>query len=110
MMKASFVALIAILITTLTMSLLAQDKTILTGEVSFVTTQNSYVKFGNTDLIEIGDTLQLTQNGTQTPCLVVTQKSSNSCVCTTLNGCTVEKGDALWFGVFAIGCATLPRS
>ena len=51
----------------------------LEGTVSFITSKNVYVKFDRTDQIEIGDTLQLA--ATDSPCLLVSNKSSSSCVC-----------------------------
>lgn len=59
------------------------------GTVSFVTSRNVYVTFENTDLVRIGDTLRLGD----APCLLVTNKSSSSCVCQVINACEVSKGD-----------------
>lgn len=55
--------------------------TLLSGKVSFISTQNVYVKFNSTQGISVGDTLFLQQNGAMTPALVVTNKSSLSCIC-----------------------------
>lgn len=60
------------------------------GQVSFVTTQNVYVRFGTTEGIGAGDTLFLAGSGIR--CLLVQQKSSTSCVCSLLGDCEVEKG------------------
>ncbi len=57
------------------------------GTVTFVTSNNIYVKFDDTDSIAIGD--ELFFNGS--PCLQVTQKSSSSVVCTIINSCVIEK-------------------
>jgi len=65
----------------------------LSGEVSYVTSKSIYVKFENTEKINVGDTLRLTSNNS--PCLVVTNKSSRSCVCLKVNNCKVEKGDKI---------------
>jgi hypothetical protein len=63
------------------------------GEVTFVTSNNVYVKFDNTENIQIGDTiLQLDSNK---PCLVVNNKSSTSLVCIPINNCRSEKGDKM---------------
>jgi hypothetical protein len=51
------------------------------GAVSFVTSQNVYVKFKSTENIAAGDTLYISQAGVQVPALVVTNLSSISCVC-----------------------------
>ena len=67
----------------------------LEGEVSFVTSKNVYVKFPQTGEIEVGDTLRWVSSSRA--CLVVTNKSSSSCVCVRINDCQVEKGAAIWF-------------
>ncbi len=72
------------------------DKT-LTGKVTFVTSQNIYVRFTDTEPIAIGDSLQL--KASSASCLVVTSKSTTSCVCEIINGCAVEKGDAVTYNV-----------
>jgi hypothetical protein len=68
------------------------------GEVSFVTSNNIYVKFKSTSPIEVGDSLYVKEQGVLVPCMVVTNKSSTSTVCTVLDGCTATKGQQ----VFAI--------
>jgi len=69
------------------------DARVLKGQISFVTSNNIYVKFENTDPIAIGDTLKLSSNNTS--CLIVRSKSSSSCVCSVVEGCEVQKGDAV---------------
>ena len=49
--------------------------TVIIGKATFVTSKNVYVKFENTKKIKIGDTLR---TSTKTPCLIATNKSSNS--------------------------------
>ncbi|MGB5783146.1 MAG: hypothetical protein WBM42_14830 [Eudoraea sp.] len=71
-----------------------QDK-LLQGQVSFVTTNNIYVKFDDTSFIEVGDSLNL--GGTDRACLVVKSKSSTSCVCSIINDCEIQKGDEVLF-------------
>jgi len=56
----------------------------LNGKVSFITTQNVYVKFDNTEGILVGDTLYVTQDSKLIPALVVNSLSSISCVGTPL--------------------------
>ena len=71
-----------------------QDKNQLSkGEISFVTSKNVYVKFDNTELIKIGDTLQIST--TNKPCLLVNNKSSSSVVCLIIFGCSIKKGDTV---------------
>ena len=69
----------------------------ITGEATFVTSRNVYVKFDNTSSIEPGDTLHLVQGSEAFPCLVVNQKSSTSCVCNKLTDCVAKKGDTFLF-------------
>ena len=70
----------------------AQTKTkTVVGKVTFVTSKNVYIRFEATDFIKVGDTLQV--KSTQSRCLKVVNKSSNSVVCTFLEECAVEKGD-----------------
>lgn len=70
---------------------------LISGKVSFVTSKNIYVKFNNTRHISVGDTLHMSTGVTMSPCLVVTQKSSSSCVCSTINDCEVKKDDDIFF-------------
>ncbi len=65
------------------------------GKVSFITSKNIYVKFNDTKSINIGDTLYIAQ--TNAPCLIVTNKSSTSCVSTIINDCDINKGDEVVF-------------
>ena len=54
------------------------------GTVSYVSSQNVYVKFESTESIAVGDTLYFSQSGQMKPALVVSNKSSISCVCNPL--------------------------
>ncbi len=65
------------------------------GKVSFITSKNIYVKFNDTKLINIGDTLYVSK--TDSPCLIVTHKSSTSCVSTIINDCNIIKDDDIVF-------------
>lgn len=55
------------------------------GTVTFISSQNVYVKFGTTDAIKSGDTLYVAREGKMVPSLVVSNKSSTSCVCTPID-------------------------
>ncbi len=68
---------------------------VLKGIVSFVTSNNIYVKFDQTKSIGIGDTLNLAS--TNTACLIVKSKSTSSCVCSVVEDCEIEKGDEVLF-------------
>ena len=68
---------------------------VLNGTVSYITSQNIYVKFPTTESIKEGDTLFITKNGILEPAMRVTNLSSISCVCEPLNGNRVEVGDII---------------
>jgi hypothetical protein len=50
------------------------------GNINYVSSQNVYVQFVNTDGIEIGDTLFSLKNNAYQPILIVKNKSSISCI------------------------------
>jgi hypothetical protein len=54
----------------------------LSGQVSFISSQNIYVKFKSTEGISAGDTLFTASNGNLVPVLTINNLSSSSCVCT----------------------------
>ncbi len=51
------------------------------GTISFITSQNVYVKFESTETISAGDTLFANESGKMIPVLIVKDLSSISCVC-----------------------------
>ena len=55
------------------------------GVISFMTTQNIYVKFQSTSTISAGDTLFVNQDAKMIPVLIVKDLSSMSCVCTVIS-------------------------
>lgn len=55
------------------------------GKVSYITSQNVYVKFKSTEHIGIGDTLFVNLKGNMIPVLIVDNKSSISCVCSPIS-------------------------
>lgn len=65
------------------------------GTVSFVTSQNVYVKFQSTDNISIGDTLFIIEDTNWVPVLVVKDLSSISCVCTSISAKTPAVSDKI---------------
>lgn len=71
-----------------------KDQT-LEGKVTFITSKSVYVQFDDTQNIQIGDTLQISSS--KTPCLIVTNKSSSSCVCSKINSCEVKKDDVILY-------------
>ncbi|MBK8562337.1 MAG: hypothetical protein IPN76_03075 [Saprospiraceae bacterium] len=66
--------------------------TLLKGTASYVSSQNVYVKFASTEDIAKGDTLFSQKDSLLLPFLVVKDKSSTSCVCTSLLPEKVQTG------------------
>ncbi|GAA4946121.1 hypothetical protein GCM10023314_19260 [Algibacter agarivorans] len=66
-----------------------ETKVPLKGKITFITSKNVYVKFDNTAMIKVGDTLKTIDN---VPCLLVNNKSSNSVVSVKIGDCVIEKG------------------
>ena len=64
-----------------------------TGQVSFVSTKNVYVKFKSTAGISVGDTLFTNTNGKLIPVLIVDNLSSFSCVCTVISPAKLSVAD-----------------
>jgi len=67
----------------------------LPGQVSFISTQNIYVKFKSTEGIFAGDTLFVPSQGILKPVLKVSNLSSTSCVCIPLNNESLHVGDLI---------------
>ncbi|NQU35163.1 MAG: hypothetical protein HQ521_18210 [Bacteroidetes bacterium] len=65
------------------------------GAVSYVTSQNIYVKFNSTKNISVGDTLMTVQDGKLQPALVVSNLSSISCVCIPILGVSLKVNDII---------------
>lgn len=68
----------------------------LEGVVSYVTTQNVYVKFKSTKTISAGDTLFMFLDGNLESALVVDNLSSISCVCSSLLPYQFKIGDRIF--------------
>jgi hypothetical protein len=66
------------------------------GSVTFVTSQNVYVKFSSTGNIQNGDTLFFRQDGKLLPALVVKEHSSSSAVCVPLTSRTMAVADKVF--------------
>jgi hypothetical protein len=56
------------------------NENIIAGSVSYISSQNIYVKFENTESIEVGDTLFIKEKNNFLPAIKVDHKSSKSCV------------------------------
>jgi hypothetical protein len=59
----------------------AQSHGSTTGKISYISSQNVYVKFESTKNIQTGDTLYMKIENTMVPVLKVENLSSTSCVC-----------------------------
>lgn len=64
------------------------------GVATYTSSQNVYVKFASTEHINKGDTLFVEKNSQLLPALIVKDKSSTSCVCTSLLTEKVKISDA----------------
>jgi len=93
-MKKILVLLI-VLVTTSSNTYGQKKKLALKGTVTYITSKNAYVKFDNTQLIKVGDSLYL--GNSKTPCLLVKNKSSKSVVGIVINNCKIKKGDFIIF-------------
>ena len=69
----------------------------LIGTVSYKSQKNVYVKFTDTDIINIGDTLILHNGEQRLKALVVKQKSSTSCVTENLSQAEISVGQKVVF-------------
>ncbi len=58
----------------------------ITGQVTFLTSQNIYVRFSNTGGINVHDTLYISSDEKLIPVLVVNSLSSTSCMCSAISG------------------------
>jgi hypothetical protein len=67
----------------------------LTGKVSFISSQNIYVKFTSTAGISAGDTLYISSNDKLVPVLKVNNLSSASCVCTAISDVNLSVSDQI---------------
>ena len=77
MTKNSFYILILLLPSILTAQ--TERQKILEGSISYISSQNVYVKFNSTEGIEFGDILFLRSNNDYLPAVKVEHKSSTSC-------------------------------
>jgi hypothetical protein len=81
----------------LTVELAGQNATEnVAGKVSFISSQNIYVKFTSTIGISAGDTLFKISDGRQIPVLKVINLSSTSCVCTSISSTTFSIADQIF--------------
>lgn len=93
-MKSLFPIFILLLFS---LSLYGQQDTVeLQGTVSYLSSQNVYLKFASTEYINKGDTLFQKINDRLAPALVVKDKSSTSCICSSFLPEKVKVGDIFY--------------
>ena len=68
----------------------------LSGQVSYISSKNIYVKFNSTSGISAGDTLFISSNGTVIPGLLVRNLSSTSCACTSFTEIPLSVADKVY--------------
>jgi len=73
------------------------NDTLVKGKVSYITSQNVYVKFQTTRGINAGDTLFFNQSGKLIPALIVRNLSSISCVCEPIDQHQFSESSAVFF-------------
>ncbi len=69
----------------------------ITGTVSYVTSQNIYLRFDNTAVLQIDDTLFISRNGNNQACLILKKKSSVSCMAERIGDCSLKQGDQVTY-------------
>lgn len=69
---------------------------IIPGQVSFMSSQNIYVKFKSTAGISAGDTLYMSSGNKLMPALIVDNLSSTSCVCRSVSNITFTASDLIF--------------
>ncbi|MEZ5103290.1 MAG: hypothetical protein R2757_02245 [Draconibacterium sp.] len=88
---------ILIVLTGILFSVDAQEvNTVVEGAVSYISGENIYVRFINTDGIENGDTLFIVENENLVPGLVVQHHSSLSCLCSPVGEKTFNVSDKIF--------------
>lgn len=75
---------------------LSQNNSTKEGTVSYLSSQMVYVKFDNTDFIEISDTLYIKKNKSFLPKLIVKFKSSISTSCEKIDNSEIKVGDKIF--------------
>ena len=87
-----------ILIIFITVNVYSQtgNENIIAGSVSYISSQNIYVKFENTEGIEVGDTLFIKEKNNFLPAVKVDHKSSTSCAGFSITNKKIEINTSLY--------------
>ncbi len=95
-MEKRLIVIIFMVFSLLSTSLLAQEgERILEGSVSYVSSQNVYVKFPSTSELQKGDTLFIQQGNKYLAALIIEQLSSMSCVTKAITNESFAVGDRI---------------
>lgn len=69
----------------------------ISGSVSFITSENVYLKFENTKQLVPLDTIYSGSVENLVPCLILIQKSSVSAIAKNIGNCDLKVGDKVWY-------------
>jgi hypothetical protein len=69
----------------------------ISGSVSFITSENVYLKFENTKQLVPLDTIYSGSVENLVPCLILIQKSSVSVIAKNIGTCNLKVGDRVWY-------------
>lgn len=73
-----------------------EEKTKVAGTISYVSSQNIYVRFESTENFKEGDTLYIFQDQIAIPALLIQNFSSISCLCVPLEGINLRVSDVVY--------------
>lgn len=111
LVKISMRLFLGIFFVTFSIQLIGQSNDVYEeGVVTFKASDNVYVRFTSTDKMEIGDTIFLKNATELLPCLVITKKSSTSCICESLENCAVSKNDKVIYSKKQIVIISAPTT
>ncbi len=99
-MKMMKIILIIIFALPISVSAQTQNTKVIEGSVSYISSQNIYVKFNSTDGIETGDTLFIKDKSNFIPAVKIDHKSSTSCAGTSITNKKLEVSNLLYAFLF----------
>ncbi len=95
-MKMKFKIILSLIFLVGNLALFGQENTVvLEGSITYVSSQNVYVKFASTKGLLPGDTLFVRRDGAIVPALIIQQLSSISCVAKPIENESFNKGDLI---------------
>jgi hypothetical protein len=90
------IILLIFFVLAISISAQTQNTKVVEGSVSYISSQNIYVKFSSTDGIETGDTLFFKEKSKFIPAVKVDHKSSTSCAGTSITNKKLELNSILY--------------